>query len=146
MNHNVKPSDRVQLLDVVDPQSSDSALSTAWVDVSKVGSLMALIQVGAMTSTGTVDAKIEQATSDAGAGAKDVTGFAITQLTEAGTDDDKQAIINCPVYELDGANSFTFARLTITPATAASLVSGALFGFDATYVPADHVASLAEAV
>ncbi|MEM1421824.1 MAG: hypothetical protein AAGF51_14570, partial [Pseudomonadota bacterium] len=89
-------------------------------------------------------AKIEQATSDTGTGAKDVDGKAVTAITE----DDKQAIINLNVDELDIANDFSHVRLSITVGTAASDISGLLIGLDARYGPAsdNDAASVVEIV
>lgn len=135
-NPNVKPSDRAVLQAVINPQSATTAKSTGYVDMGKAGSIQALVLVGTIASTGTVDAKLEQATTDGGT-PKDVTGKAITQLTQAGTDSDKQAIINCQSEDLDVANGYRWVRLTITPATAAALISGAILAHDHRYTPAD---------
>ena len=146
MNPNVKPSDRAVLLGVIDPQSATTAKSTGWVNLGLYHSALAVVAVGALASTATVDAKIEQATSAAGAGAKNVTGRAATQLTQAGTDDNKQVAINVTDDDLDVANSFAFIRLTVTPATAAALIFGALFGMDPKYGPGTAIAALDEVV
>jgi hypothetical protein len=145
-NPNLKPSDRNALLGVVNPQSATTAKSTGWVNAGLFESLLAVVKAGAITATGTVDAKLEQATSSAGAGAKDITGKAITQLTAAGTDDNKQALINCQSEDLDVANGFAFARLTITPATAAALIDGELWGLDARYPPGTQATTVDEVV
>ena len=68
-----------------------------------------------------------------GTGAKDITGKAITQLTQAGTDSNKQAIINLHRDELDLANSYTHVRLSHTVATATSDSAAILLGFDPRY-------------
>lgn len=129
----LKPSSRVAELGHIDPQSATTAKGTAWVDISLYENLEAKGAVGAIASTGTVDAKLQQATSDAGAGAKDVTGKAITQLTEAGTDSNKQFLINATASDFDHANGFRYCRLLMTPATAAALIYGELRGFDCKY-------------
>lgn len=140
-----KPSDRAAVLGVINPQSATTAKSTSWVLVSAYGALLAKIFVGTIASTGTVDAKIEQATTSGGGSAKDLSGAAITQLTQAGTDSDKQAMINVNVAEMDGANGFVYARLTITPATAAALICGELEGWDPNF-PVSHAATVDEVV
>lgn len=148
-NHNLLPSDRVAVLDVIDPSSQAAgAVSTAWISMTQLYSLMAVIAAGTLGADATLDAKIEQATSAAGAGAKDVEGKAITQLTKAGTDDNKQAIINVRATDLDFNAGYTHARLTITVGTAASLTSAVLLGLDARYNPASalNAASVDEIV
>jgi hypothetical protein len=84
----------------------------------------------------TLDAKIQQAQDAAGAGAKDVPAKLITQLTQAGADSNKQAIINLRQGELDANAGYTHARLTLTVGAAASLVSAMLLAMDPRYNPA----------
>jgi hypothetical protein len=136
MDTNLKPSQRVAVVAAVNPVSSSSVVTSGWVDMAGWYAMMAIISAGALGASATVDAKLEQATSAAGAGAKVVTGKTITQLTKAGTDDNKQVIINLKQTDLDFANDFQFVRLSITPATAACLVSGVLLGLDPRYGPA----------
>ncbi|TIN82641.1 hypothetical protein [Mesorhizobium sp.] len=132
-NPNLKPSQRVSVVGVVNPQSASSVQTSGWIDATTFHNYLAVIKVGAIGSSATVDGKIEQATSSGGAGAKDVTGKAITQLTKAGTDDNKQVLINLKQEDLDFNNGFKFFRLSITPATAASLIDGTVLGFDPRY-------------
>jgi hypothetical protein len=141
----LRPSDRAALLGVVSPQSATTAKSTAWFPLSLYENFLAAIKVGAIATGGTVNAKLEQATDSSGTGAKDVTGKSITQLTEAGSDSNKQALINASVQDFDIGNGFCFGRLTITPATAAALIDGEVWGFDAKY-ETDHAATVDEVV
>lgn len=147
-NPNVKPSDRFRLMGVVDPDAyaSGSSYSTGWVDASLFESLMALIAAGDFVATGKLDGKLEQADTSGGGNAKDVTGKAITQLTDAGTDDNKQAIINCKSEDLDVAGGFRWVRLTLTVTTAGVDAAGFLFGVDARYPPATDATTVDEIV
>ena len=138
MSKNTLPSQRVAVAGVIDPDANTAAAYTSdYADMSQFESVMALIQVGTMASTSTVDAKLVQATDSSGTGVKDITGKAITQLTEAGTDSDKQAIINCYADELDTAGGFTHVAIVMTVATAASDSGAVLLGFDSKYGPAN---------
>lgn len=139
-----KASEIASVLATVDPVSSAAAVSSAWVSVAGLARFLAIIQTGLIAATGTLNAKLEQATSAAGAGAKDITGKAITALAD--TADNKQILINCRTEELDVNGGFAFVRLTITPAVAASLISGVLLGFDAVFQPKAHAASVVEVV
>jgi hypothetical protein len=142
MNSNVKPSDRAAIVGNIDPDAyAAGTYTTGWINMADFLSIMAIVQAGTLGSSATVDAKLEQATSAAGAGAKDVTGKAITQLTQAGTDSDKQAVINLFANELDINNGFTHARLSITVGTATSDAGGIVIGFD----PVKDVASANDA-
>lgn len=134
MQVNLKPSQRVAIVGVVDSQSASTAKSSGWIDASKFHNFMAAIGVGAIGASATVDAKLEQANAANGSDVvKDVTGKSIVQFTKAGSDDNKQAVINLKQEDLDFANGFRWFRLTITPATAASLIDGKVFGVDPRY-------------
>ena len=149
-NPNVKPSDRAVVAAVIKPQSASSVQSSAYVSMGSAegyDTVQAIICVGSTASGGTVDAKLRQATTSGGAGVKDITGKAITQLTDAnGNATQRQAIINCRSDELDVAGGFCFMKLDITPATAASLITGLVIGHDARYQPATDATTVAEVV
>ncbi len=133
----LRPSDQAAILGAINPVSQGAGtVTTAWIDISKFDKLMGIVQAGVLGASATLDAKIQQATSGAGAGAKDIPGKAITQLTQAGTDSNKQAIINVQSDELDVNGGFKFVQLQATVATAASLVAGLLLGFTPRYAPA----------
>ena len=149
MSSNSLPSERVAIGGVIDPDANAAgALTTNWLDMGLFGSAMGIVLVGTMGSTGTIDAKLQQATDSSGTGAKDITGKAITQLTEAGTDDDKQAIINVRAEELDVANSFNHVALVLTTAVATSDSAGVIVGLDPRHGPAsdNDLASVDEIV
>jgi hypothetical protein len=128
---NVKPSDRTAIVGVIDPDvTTASTVTTGWIDMAKWGAIMAIVMAGTLGSSATLDAKLEQASDSSGTGAKDITGKAITQLTQVGTDSDKQAIINCFQQDLDIANGFTHVRLSLTVGTATSDAGAIVLGFD----------------
>jgi len=134
---NILPSDRLAIVAAINPVSQAAgAVSTGWISMQNWRSVLAIVQAGVLGAAATLDAKLEQATSAAGAGAKDIAGKAVTQLTQAGTDSNKQAIINLRQVELDFANGYSHVRLTLTVGTQASLVSAVLLGLDARYNPA----------
>lgn len=131
---NLRPSEFCAVLAAVNPQSSSTAQNSSYVSVAKFHKALAIIQVGAIASTGTFDAKLQQAKDTSGTGVKDITGKAITQLSDTG--DNQQLLIDLDMAELDIANGFHCVRIATTPATAASLVSAVLLGFDPRFVPA----------
>lgn len=133
---NAKISEQEALLAAIDPVSQGvGAVSSGWVSAAGFERFLATVQTGVLGTAATVDAKLEQATSAAGANAKDVTGKAITQIVKA-TGDGKQAQIDLRADELDVSGGFGFFRLTITVGAAASLVSGAVHGGVARNAPA----------
>jgi hypothetical protein len=95
-----------------------------------------------------LDAKLEQATDSSGTGAKDITGGAITQLTQAGGDSDKQVIIDVNGKSLDANNDFTHVRLTLTGAVGNVDLGALLLGQIVAYGQASDYnnASVAENV
>lgn len=130
---NLKPSQRSSLVAVIAPISASAVQNSGWFDVTNFHNFLATIQLGVLGASATVDAKLQQATSSGGAGAKDVTGKAITQFTKVATDDGKTALINLKHEDLDIANGFKWVQLSITPAVAACLIGGAVCGFDPRY-------------
>lgn len=149
MTINTLPSERVAVAGVIDPDANTAAaLTSDYLDMRKFGSALAIIMAGTLGSSATLDAKLVQATDSSGTGVKDITGKAITQLTQAGTDDDKQAIINCRADELDVDNGFTHVAIVMTTAVATSDSGAILLGLDPRYAPAsdNDLASVDEIV
>ena len=137
MSTNALPSERAGVVATIDPDALTATAHTSdWVSMAVFQSVMAIVSVGTLGTSATVDAKLEQATDSSGTGAKDITGKSITQLTDAGSDDDKQAIINCRGSELDVENGFDHVRLSITVAVATSDGAGLVLGFDPRHGPA----------
>lgn len=133
MNPNVKFSEAHSILATLDPVSQGAgSVTTGWVSMAYFHSLVAIIQTGVLGASATLDAKLQQATSSGGAGAKDITGKAITQIVKA-SGDGKQALIELRDTDLDVNNGFTFVRLSVTVGTAASLINAMLIGFNPLY-------------
>lgn len=131
-------SEGYALLDVINPISTSTAINGTWTQVGKFNRLIAKLQVGLIAAGGTLDFKIEQATNGAGAGAKPLKS--ITQLAD--TADNVQRWIEVKDEELDVNGGFDYVRITITGATAASLVSAELLGFIGRYEPVAQPATL----
>ena len=128
MTPNAKPSEHLSVLATYDPASvAASTVTTGWFSVANHHALMVLLQTGVLGASATVDAKLQQATTSGGTGAKDVTGKAITQIVKA-TGDNKQVILNCKAADLDVEGGFSYVRLSITVGTAASIVGATCFG------------------
>ena len=133
---NATISEQLGLLATIDPVSQGvGSVATGWVKADKFDRFMAVIQTGVLGTAATVDAKLQQATSAAGANAKDVTGKAITQIVKA-SGDNKQALINLRADELDTNGGFAWFNVTITVGAAASLVAASVVGGRAKDAPA----------
>jgi hypothetical protein len=135
MTPNQSLAEGLAILDSISPISQGAGtVTTGWVSAGNFHSIMALVQTGIMGASATLDAKIQQAQDSGGTGAKDVPGKAIVQIVKA-SGDGKQALINMRDTDLDTTNGFSYVRLSMTVGTAASLISGTLFGGNALFEP-----------
>lgn len=148
LDMNTLPSERAAIVGIIDPDAyTATTYDTAWVQGGKFRRLMAIIMAGDLGSSATIDAKLRRASDSSGTGAEDITGASITQLTQAGTDDNKQAIINYDMQHEEG-NAKEFISLRVTVGTATSDMGALLLGFDPFEAPAsdDDLSSVDEIV
>lgn len=140
------PSERVAVVGTIDPDANTAASPSTvhksdYIDAKEFHSFMAILQTGILGAAAILDAKLVQATSAAGAGEKDITGKAITQLTEAGasppTTNDKQYVINLRTEDLDRDGGFDFFQLHCTLQDATSDFSAIVLGLDPRFGPAN---------
>lgn len=131
------PTDNVAVVGYLAPISiSATTLYTGYVPMKLFQKFLVALQVGVITGSGTLDAKIIAYTDGAGAGAYDVPGAAITQLTGAGSDSGKVALINFDKQLLAGNTAYTHFRVAVTAATAASVAGCVVLGVAPLYGPA----------
>lgn len=145
---NVKASEQVAILGAINPSSQAAgAATTSWISMADFQKLLAVVQTGTLGASATVDAKIQQAKDNAGTGAKDVTGAAITQIVKA-SGDNQQAEINLDAQQLDVEGGFGYVQLSVTVGTAASVTAALVLGFNPRFAPASdsNAASVAEIV
>jgi hypothetical protein len=133
-----RPTDLVAVVDVIDPDATAAgAVNGSWVSAADFSSFMAIVMAGTLGASATLDFKIEQATDASGTGAKDITGKAVTQITQGGTNQsDTQAIVEFCGEDLDVDNDFTHVRMVMTVGAATSDAGAVLMGLDARYGPA----------
>ena len=123
MNSNVPMTTRNPLVVAIAPSNQAAgAQSTGWISVADYFNFMALVNVGALGASGTVD------------GAKDVAGKAITQIVAS----NKTAAIDINQNDIDVTNGFTHIRLTITVGTAACDTAATVIGAYARYEKPDN--------
>ena len=117
-----------RLSQIVPASRTQAEILTAYVSMRDYGKAVALVQVGAIATNGIVNAKLIQATDTLGAGAKAITGKAITALTDV--DDNKMVAIELDVSEMDVNNSFDCVALQVnTGGNAACLTSALLIRY-----------------
>ncbi len=146
---NTLPSEQAAVCAVIDPDANAAgALTSDYVDMGLFEAVQGIVLCGTMGSSGTLDAKLVQAQDSSGTGVKDITGKAITQLTDGGSDSDKQAVINCRAEELDTTNGFNHVALILTTATATGDSAALIMGHNPRFAPAsdNDLASVDEIV
>ena len=101
----------------IDPDAYVAGTITgAWVTMADYTEAAAILMVGTMGVSSTLDAKLQQAQDATGTGAKDVANSAIIQL--AGGDGDEIVTLPVRASQLDIANAFTHIRVSVTTAVA----------------------------
>jgi len=131
-------SENVAVVATIDPDAySAAAYNSDAVDMANMDRVMFIVQVGTMASTSTVDFKLQGDTASGFSSPVDLTGKAITQLTEAGADSDKQAIVEVTGDEVL-AQGLRYVRGVMTVATAASDAGVIALGQSLRYQPAEN--------
>jgi hypothetical protein len=146
----LKPHEECALIGQFDPVSQGAGtVLTDWADMRKFSRALIILQVGTMAASATLDAVVKQATDGSGTGSKNLASSkAITQLTQAGTDSNKQVLISVDVSEMDLTGKFYWLALSMTAAVAASLISCTILGFGPHNYPAfdNDIASVDEII
>jgi len=113
-----------RLTQIVPASRNAVEITSAYVSMRDYHKATAIVQAGAIGVNGVVDAYLVQATDTTGAGAKLITGKAITALDD--TDDNNMAVIELDTAELDIANGFDCIALTVSHGGAVAILSSAL--------------------
>jgi len=87
---------RTKIVQSVAPVTSDTALTETEIDCTGFDRVCHIINVGAMTATGTFDYKVQEDSATGMATAADITGAALTQV-KAATGASKVYAIDIPV-------------------------------------------------
>lgn len=126
-------------LDQIEPDAyTANTYTTSWLSMRDYQRLAAILMIGDMVTNSTIDAKLRQAKTSGGAGAKDVTGKAVTQLTAAGSDSNKLVVIELNAEELDVNGKYDYVQLSVTIAAAASDFAALVVRFVTNYAPVDR--------
>lgn len=101
----------------IDPDAyGTGAVDSDEIDMSKFNAVMAIVMAGTLGSSATLDFKFQGATAEGGAYG-DISGKSITQLTQAGTDSDKQAIVFLRGEDMDTGDRWVKGVMTVGTAT-----------------------------
>jgi hypothetical protein len=108
-----KPSEYLPIIATVDPQvATTQTLNSDAFDMQKYRAVMAIVQAGTFVTAGTIDATMSAGATSTGAWTT-ITGTGITQLTEVGSDDNKQVVINLTQADVS-STAKRWARLNLT--------------------------------
>jgi Cys-tRNA synthase (O-phospho-L-seryl-tRNA:Cys-tRNA synthase) len=131
-------SDDWAVVSTIDPDAYGTGAQTSDViDMQDWERIVVIVQGGTLGSSATLDAAVHYDTASNGSFTNKVTGKEITQMTEAGTDSDKQAIIEVTASEVAAmAAGARYARVAMTVGAATSDAGLLVLGRSAHYNPA----------
>lgn len=124
-----KLSEVIAVVGKIDPDvTTAGTVLTEAIDMAKYTQVMAIVQAGTLGTNATVNFKFTQATTSGGT-YKDVTGAAITEMTQAGTDQsDRVAVLNMYGTELDMDSDYRYVKGSLTIGTATSDAAAVVVG------------------
>lgn len=129
--------ENIAIVGMIDPDAyAAGTYTTGWIDMKLFHQLMFAVQAGTFGTDATLDFKLQEAKDSSGTSSQDLTGKSITQFTDAGTDDDKQAIVNMRADEL--SDGYTHVRGSLTIAVAAVDAGVLAIGGQPRYLPASN--------
>lgn len=120
MSYNQALTEQLAIVSTIDPQNAGTGDSAGdIIDMSKIRRVVFILALGAMTTNSTVDLVIKGDTATGSSFTTTITGKAITQLTEAGTDGSKQVLLEVTAEEV-AAQGFSRIKPIVTVGAAAS--------------------------
>ena len=132
MSYTERLSQSLAVVATIDPQSATAGTYlTDAVDMLQFRRAFFILSVGALTASNTSDFTVTGCSTSGGTYAL-VTGKTATQLTKAGSDDNKQVIIEVTAEEA-AAQGFRFLKGQLITATAAALASVVVLAGQARY-------------
>ena len=113
-------SEGLAVVSCIDPDAyTAAAYNGDVIDMKFFRRVLYIVQAGTLGTNATVDWVLKGDTASGGSYSTTITGKSITQLTEAGTDSDKQVVIEVTAEEV-AAQGFRYIRDTLTVGTATS--------------------------
>lgn len=125
-------SERLAIVGTIDPDAyGTGAQNSDIIDMKFWRRVVFIVMAGDLGSSATLDFKVQSGDSTL-SDAADLTGKSITQLTQAGTDSDKQVIVEVTAEEVAEAGD-RYIRGTMTIGTASSDCGVIVLGEPAHY-------------
>jgi hypothetical protein len=129
-------SESLAIAATIDPQSvSAGSATTDVIDLRHYRSVLFIVAAGVLGASGTLDFAVRGDTTSGGSFTTTITNKTITQLTKAGSDDNKQVIVEVSAEEA-AAQGFRFVRGLLTVGVAASQVCVIALASGLRYSPA----------
>lgn len=120
MGYTERLSEQLAIVGTVDPDANTAGTaSTDVIDMKLHRRVLFIVMAGELGSSGTLDFSVKGDTASNGSFATTITGKAITQMTQAGTDADKQAMVEVTAEEVAQQN-LRYIRGDLVTATATS--------------------------
>lgn len=139
-------SQRLAVVSVIDPDAyGTGAVNGDVIDMSVHRRVMFVIMAGTLASSAVLSFIVNGDTASGGSFSTAITGKSITNLTEAGTDSDKQAIVEVTGEEV-AAQGLRYIRGTMTLTAAGGDVAVIAIAGDSSYTPATDLTSVDEIV
>jgi len=130
---NIDLSERLAVVATIDPDAyGTGAQSSDSIDMCYFDRVVFIVMAGDLGNNGTLDFKVQESAN--GSSWSDLSGKSVTQLTQAGTDSDKQAIVEVRADELSAG--YRYLRGVMTVGTAASDAAVIAIAGDLRYSPA----------
>ncbi len=109
-----KITEALAVVACIDPDAYGTGAQTSdWIDMSKFERVAFIVQAGTLGSSATLDFKVQQSKASNGSSPVDISGKAIAQLTEAGTDSDKQVVVSVEASELSDGYRYIAGLMTV---------------------------------
>ncbi len=132
MSFNYLGSESAAVVAVIDPdETAASTVNSDGVDMSLYDNVSFILCAGTLGSSATLDMAVKSGSDNSTFG---TTVKSSTQLTKAGSDDDKQAIVNISAQDLTEGDRYVRAEVTVAVAT--SDVGMVAIGFNPKHAPA----------
>lgn len=118
--YNQQLSESLAVVDCIDPDAyGTGAVNGDVIDMKHHRRVLFVVMAGDLGSSATLDFAVNGDTASNGSFATAITGKAITQLTQAGTDSDKQALVEVTAEQV-AAQGLRYIRGTMTVGAATS--------------------------
>lgn len=118
--YNQRLSESLAVVSCIDPDANGAgAINGDVIDMKNFRRVLFIIMAGTLGASATLDWVLKGDTASGGSFSTTINGKSITQLTQAGTDDDKQVVVEVTAEEV-AAQGFRYIRETLTVGTATS--------------------------